>query len=101
MRRTDATNMYSSRAYYFSVLSLILLFVERGVAWTLSVPGNRLPASLGWITLVLALVAISLCLFYAIRGRNEPTTAKKAIMLLLTVVGVVFVIYVVYQNCIV
>jgi hypothetical protein len=100
MRRTDAKNMYSSRAYYFSVLSLILLLVERGVAWTLSVPGNRLPSSLGWITLILAVVSACLCVLYAIKGRNGPATAKKVVMWVLTFIVILFVIYVLRQRLI-
>lgn len=97
MRRVDAT-MYSSRAYYFGVLSLILLFVERGLSWTLTVPGNRLPTSLGWISLILALVSTGLCVFNAVKGRKEPASVKKGISWLLAFIVVLFVIYVLNQK---
>ena len=98
MRRADTTSMYTSRAYYFGVLSLILLFVERGLSWTLTVSENRLPSSLVWISLILASVSTSLCVFNAVKGRKEPASVKKGITWLLVFIVVLFVIYVLYQT---
>lgn len=98
MRRVDTTSMYSSRAYYFGILSLILLFVERGLSWTLTVAGNRLPSSLEWISLILALISIGLSVFNLVKGRKEPASVKKGISWLLAFIVVLFVIYVLYQK---
>lgn len=98
MRRSETASRYSQRAYYFGVLSLVLLFTERGIAWTLTVPGNRLPTSLVWLTLCLAVISASLCTTYAIKGRKEPSSVKKGISRLLAFIVILFMVYVLYQR---
>jgi hypothetical protein len=98
MRRSGAAHTYSPKAYYFAVLSLVLLFAERGVAWTLSVPGNRLPTALAWITLCLAIGSTFLCIVYAYKGRREPASVKKGISWLLTLMVILFLTFVVYKR---